>query len=251
VRAVLAEEGVDVRVRAEVHEVGRDDGGFALRATVGGQPVLVRAEGLLVAVGRRANTDGLGLEDLGIASGPEGVAADRRGRTSVPSIYVAGDLHGRFRYSSVARYEGLSTVRDAFFPLWSNRAEHFAWCTFTDPELAHAGLTVAEAEARFGEGVDVFRADLSATVRARIDGTRGGAILVTAKGRLVGAHLLAPRAGETIHELVLAIRQGVRLTDLATLAHVEPTYASVIDRLATDVAVERAHKLRWLARRGR
>ena len=145
----------------------------------------------------------------------------------------------------------MSSVRDAFFPLWTNRAELFPWCTFTDPELAHVGLTVAEAEARHGDGVDVWRGDVGRTERARIEGTSGTVVVVTAKGRVVGAHLLAPRAGEMIHELALAIRQGARLNDLATLAHVQPTYAAAIGGLAADVALERAHKLRWLARRAR
>ena len=249
--AMLASEGVDVHLRAEVVEVTTDGSRRVVHARASNQRVSVAADAILLAAGRLPNVEDLGLEACGVAVGPDGVTTDRRGRTTVGSIYVAGDLHGRFRYANVARYEGVSSVRDAFFPLWTNRADLFPWCTFTDPELAHVGLTVAEAEARHGDGVDVWRGDVGRTERARIEGTSGTVVVVTAKGRVVGAHLLAPRAGEMIHELALAIRQGARLNDLATLAHVQPTYASAIGGLAADVALERAHRLRWLARRAR
>ena len=204
-----------------------------------------------MAVGRQANVDGLGLAELGIAIGPEGVAVDDRGRTSVRTIYVAGDAAGRHQLAHVAAHEAVQAVRDAFFPGRRRRTALVPWCTFTDPELAHAGLTVAEAEARHGESVDVWQVDLARSDRARAEGASDGALLVvTAKGRIVGAHLLAPAAGELIHELALAIDRGMKLADVA-----EPR-ARVPDVLdqhrpggRTRRLFERAQKLRWLVRR--
>ena len=144
--AMLASEGVEVHLRAEVVEVTTDGSRRVVHARARNQRVSVAADAILLAAGRLPNVEGLGLEACGVAVGPDGVTTDRRGRTTVGSIYVAGDLHGRFRYANVARYEGVSSVRDAFFPLWTNRADLFPWCTFTDPELAHVGLTVAEAK---------------------------------------------------------------------------------------------------------
>ncbi len=86
------------------------------------------------------------------------------------------------------------------------------WCTFTDPELAHAGLTEAEAREEFKDDVDIWRLDLEHNDRARADGaTEGAIIVVTHKKKIVGAHILAPAAGEMIHEFALAIEEGVRL----------------------------------------
>ena len=137
-----------------------------------------------------------------------------------------------------------------FFPGRAKVTDFVPWCTFTDPELAHAGLTTAEAKERFGEDdVEVYRMDLDHSDRARADGTDEGAIvLVTVKEKLVGAHILASSAGEMIHELALAIRDGMKLRDLASLIHVYPTVTTSIGMLAAEAAYERAKRYRWLVR---
>jgi pyruvate/2-oxoglutarate dehydrogenase complex dihydrolipoamide dehydrogenase (E3) component len=248
---VLRADGVDVRLDAEPQEVTSDGTKRAVRIRTGREESTVRSEAVLVATGRRANVEGLGLERLGVELSPAGVVTDSRSRTSVHSIYVAGDASARQRFSHVAAADAVVLVRDAFFPGRGDRAEVLPWCTFTDPELARVGLGVADAEAVHGGATDVFRADLSTTDRARAEGTTGTLLLVTAKARLVGAHLLAPSAGELVHELALAIRIGMKATDLAALPHVSTTYAAGIGRLADEVAGERSRKLRWLARRSR
>jgi pyruvate/2-oxoglutarate dehydrogenase complex dihydrolipoamide dehydrogenase (E3) component len=124
------------------------------------------------------------------------------------------------------------------------------WCTFTDPELAHAGLTEAVARERFGADVEVWRRDLAHNDRARSDGAvLGAVVLVTRKRRLVGAHVLAPAAGELIHELGVAIEKRVKLDELSQLIHVYPTVSTSIWQLAGDAALQRAEKLTWLVRR--
>jgi pyruvate/2-oxoglutarate dehydrogenase complex dihydrolipoamide dehydrogenase (E3) component len=209
------------------------------------------AEGLFVAAGRTANVEGLGLEALGIATSARGVEVDQRGRTKVKSIYVAGDLAGRALFTHAAGYEGVLAVRDAFFPGSGKVSDLIPWCTFTDPELAHAGLTIADAEQRYGDSVDVWRLELDHNDRARADGaTQGSIIIVSAKGKVVGAHILAPAAGEMIHELALAIRHEMKLTDVASLVHVYPTVSTGIGQLAAEANFERAKQLRWLVRKG-
>jgi pyruvate/2-oxoglutarate dehydrogenase complex dihydrolipoamide dehydrogenase (E3) component len=248
---LLRAEGVEVLLGVEPDEVHAADRGVTVSGRRRGQVYERTSEALLFATGRRPRLDGLGLEAAGITTSPDGIPTDRRGRTNVSSVYVAGDAGQDRGTTHLARYHGLLTVRDAFFPLAGNRAEVVPWCTFTDPELARVGLTVAEAEARHGEGVDVWTLDLAQTERAHAEHARGWIVAVTAKGRLVGAHVLAPAAGEMIHELAMAVRDGVKLFDLAALPHAEPTWSAGIGRLAAEAAVERAHKLRWLARKGR
>ena len=125
------------------------------------------------------------------------------------------------------------------------------WCTFADPELAHAGPTVAEAVERHGQRkVEVLRADLSHSDRARADGSAEGRIvLVAAGGKLVGAHILAPAAGELIHELALAIRQRLKPRDLGLMTHVYPTIATSINVAGAEAAYEYAQRFGWLVRR--
>lgn len=250
VAAKLRNEGVDVRVDAEAVRV-TDDG--AIRTVHFGAEETddsVSAAGILVATGRRANVDGLGLEEVGVERGPSGIQVDARGRTNIKTIYAVGDVAGRFLFAHSAGYEGVRAVRDMFFPGKGNVDEFVPWCTFTDPELAHAGLTVTEAEAKYGDDVDVWRLDLAHNDRARADAaTEGSIVMISTKGRIVGAHILAPAAGEMIHELALAIRHDMKIGDIAALVHIDPTYATSIGQVATDSSYERARTLRWMVRR--
>jgi pyruvate/2-oxoglutarate dehydrogenase complex dihydrolipoamide dehydrogenase (E3) component len=137
-----------------------------------------------------------------------------------------------------------------FFPGKGKVVASVPWCTFTDPELAHAGLTEDEAHEQFKGDVEVWHQDLAHNDRARTDGATSGAILVvTHKKRIVGAHILAPAAGEMIHEFALAIEEDVSLSDLSQFMHVYPTISTAVGQLAGEAAFEKAEKLRWLVRR--
>jgi pyruvate/2-oxoglutarate dehydrogenase complex dihydrolipoamide dehydrogenase (E3) component len=190
---------------------------------------------------------------VGVAVGPHGITVDERMRTTVPSIYAAGDLAGRHLFTHSAGYEAVRAVRDMFFPGRGRARALIPWCTFTDPELAHAGMTVAEARAAHGEdAVEVFRQDLTHSDRARADGaTEGAIVVVTARGRVVGGHILAPAAGEMIGELGLAITRRLRLSQVASSVHVYPTLSLGVGQLAAEAAFESARRLRWLVRRQR
>jgi pyruvate/2-oxoglutarate dehydrogenase complex dihydrolipoamide dehydrogenase (E3) component len=250
---VLREEGVELLVDVEVQRVTVESGRKVVHGSVAGTPARWEAAEILVGAGRRPNVEGLGLEEVGVAVGRRGITVDERMRTTVPSIYAAGDLAGRFLFTHAAAYEAVRAVRDMFFPGRGTARALIPWCTFTDPELAHAGMTVAEARAAHGEDeVEVLRHDLTHSDRARADGATEGAIMiVTARGRVVGAHVLAPAAGEMIAELTLAIRQGLKLSQVASSIHVYPTLSTGISQLAAGAAFESAQKFHWLVRRQR
>jgi len=246
----LRDEGVDLRLNVSTDRVTVSEGRKIVHGSENGEPARWEAEELLVAVGRRPNVEGLGLEEVGVKVGKRGVEIDERMRTSVPSIYASGDVAGRYLFTHSAGYEAVRAVRDAFFPGKGKVTDFVPWCTFTDPELAHAGLTVAEAEQKHGDDAEVYRLDLSHSDRARADNAADGAIvLATVKGRLVGAHILAPNAGEMIHELALAINEGMKLSEVASLIHVYPTLSTSIGQLAAEAAFEGAKRLRWLVRK--
>jgi pyruvate/2-oxoglutarate dehydrogenase complex dihydrolipoamide dehydrogenase (E3) component len=250
--AVLRREGVDVLVDAAITGVEVDDTGKVVRAKSAGLEHAVRADEIVLCTGRSPNLEGLGLEALGVETTAAGVTVDSRGRTAVKSIYAAGDVAGRYQFSHSGAAEAVRAIRDAFFPGRGNVDDLVPWCTFTDPELAHVGLTIAEAEDRHGDDVDVWRIDLDHSDRARAEGLRTGAmVLVTAKARLVGAHILSPYAGDLIHELALAIRADMKLEEIASLVHVYPTFATSVGQLAAESAYDRAHRLRWLIRKPR
>ena len=250
--AKLRGEGVDLRLGVDPQRVSIEQDRKIVHGRDGQGEASWSSDELLVAVGRTPNVDGLGLQEVGVDVGPKGVKVDERLRTAVPSIYAAGDVAGRHLFTHAAGYEAVRAVRDMFFPGKGKADEPVPWCTFTDPELAHAGLTTAEAEDRHGDDVMVWRQDLAHSDRARAESATDGAIvIITAKDKVVGAHILAPSAGEMIHELALAMRSDLKLSALAGLIHVYPTLATGIGQLATEAAFEKAGRLRWLVRKGR
>ncbi|MGI8797359.1 MAG: dihydrolipoyl dehydrogenase family protein [Acidimicrobiia bacterium] len=246
----LRTEGVDLRFNIETEKVTVEGGKKVVHGTQDGKPAKWAADELLVAVGRVPNMQNLGLEELGIKTERKGIVVDNRGRTTVDTVYVAGDLAGRFLFTHAAAYEGVRAVRDMFFPGKGKVVASVPWCTFTDPELAHAGLTEAEAREQHGDDIEVWHQDLEHNDRARADGAAEGAIMiVTDKKKIVGAHILAPAAGEMIHEFALAIEEGVKLSKLSQFMHVYPTVSTSIGQLAGEAAFEKAEKLRWLVKR--
>jgi pyruvate/2-oxoglutarate dehydrogenase complex dihydrolipoamide dehydrogenase (E3) component len=238
---VLRREGVAVHLRADVRGVESENG----RRFVDAGGTKLEVDSILVATGRSPNVEGLGLDDVGIETGSRGIAVDDRLRTSVGSVYAVGDVAGRYLFTHNAAHEAAVAVRNMFFPGSSSPSELVPWCTFTDPELASAGLTVTAARERHGEeAVEVWRRSLEHSDRARAEGTtEGKVVLVTAKEKLVGAHVLAPGAGELIQALALAIRQGAKLRELAGLVHVYPTIATSVQQLAGHAAY--AYGRRW------
>jgi pyruvate/2-oxoglutarate dehydrogenase complex dihydrolipoamide dehydrogenase (E3) component len=234
----------------EIERVTVEAGEKVVHGRQADAPMTWRAEEILVAAGRRPNVEGLGLEEIGVELGPRGIQTDDRLRSSVSSVYAAGDVAGRFLFTHSAGYEAVRAVRNMFFPGSSKGAYAVPWCTFTDPELAHAGMTVAQAEEKHGtDDVEVFRQDLSHSDRARAEGAEEGAIvIVAARKRVVGAHVLAPGAGELIHELALAIEENMKVSDLADMIHVYPTLAIGVAQLAAEAAFESAQKYKFLVR---
>jgi pyruvate/2-oxoglutarate dehydrogenase complex dihydrolipoamide dehydrogenase (E3) component len=241
---VLREEGVRVETGVAVERVHTAGGTVTAQA---GERTWTAAR-LFAGTGRMPNADGLGLEALGIRTGPRGVEVDARSRTAVPSIYAVGDLAGRYRLTHAAAQEAALVVRDLAFPGRARFDQLVPWATFTDPELAHAGLTSSEASEKHGEDVETWRMDLERSDRARADGTGGMLLAVTHRRRLVGAHVLAPAAGELIAELALAIQHKLKLDALSGLIHPYPTYATSVAQLAAEAAIEQAQRHRWLVR---
>jgi pyruvate/2-oxoglutarate dehydrogenase complex dihydrolipoamide dehydrogenase (E3) component len=249
----LRGEGVDLCLNVRTEKVTVENGTKVVHGTQDGEPKTWGGEEILVGVGRRPNVEGLGLEEVGIETSRKGVVIDERSRTRVPSIYAVGDLGGRYLFTHSAGYEAVRAIRDMFFPGKGKFTAVVPWCTFTDPELAHAGLTPAEAEEKHGgDDVEIWRQDLSHSDRARAEGAPEGAIVVvTHKKRVVGAHILAPAAGEMIHELVLAMHEDVKFDEVASAIHVYPTVSIGIGQLAGEAAFESAQRYRWLVKRSK
>ncbi len=189
---------------------------------------------LLLAAGRKANVEDLGLDAAGVAVDKGRIVVDGRLRTTNPDVYVAGDVAGGFQFTHVAENHAGVVLRQTLFKLkWTKPSSVVPWCTYTDPELARVGLSETEAQQR-NIAHQVYRFPFEEVDRARAEGeTEGFAKLVTdPKGRLLGAGIVGAHAGELITECVLAITQGLRAGDLSAAIHAYPTLASIVRRAA-------------------
>lgn len=250
VMSILRDEGVEIVTGATVDRVEQQGERADVVATVAGSEQRFAAELILVATGRTPVIDGLGLEAAGVTVGESGIVVDEHCRTSVPTVWAAGDVTGGPQFTHAAGHDAALVVRNAFFPGLTEVQAFTPWCTFTDPELAHVGLTIAQAEEAFGSRTTkVWRRSLSRSDRALAEGaTTGQVIVITAKDRVVGASILSPSAGELITEFTIAIRERWRLSDLSGVMHVYPTHATPIGQLAALASFERGRRLRTFLR---
>ena len=220
----------------------------------------VEAEEILVATGRAPNVEGLDLERAGVQYDRQGIKVDNAMRTTARGVWAIGDCNGLYQFTHMAEHEAgvcaKNIVGSRLFPFWPERM-HFravAWVTFTDPEVAHCGLTEAEAKER---GIDhrVLRYDFDHLDRAVIEGQPGGMakVITDPKGRLLGAHMVGPHAGELLQELVLGVRMGLKVMDISQTVHPYPAFVQMARRAANVYYVQtifenprRVAWLRWL-----
>jgi len=221
----LAGEGVGLQLAAPVDRVEPATGGGVL---VAGDR-RIEYERLLVALGRRPDGRDIGLERVGVEVDERGfVRVDARLRTTGDHIWAAGDAVGRMYFTHVAGHHGLTAMANALFR--ARRSFDYSEVprvTFTSPEVASVGLTEAQARERLGRPPLVLRHDYAESDRALTAGTaRGFAKLVTGRrGRLLGATVVAPAAGETIAELAAVVREGGTVPELSQAIHAYPTYS--------------------------
>lgn len=194
-----------------------------------GDGATVEVDRILVATGRRPRSTDLGLAAAGVRCAERGhVVIDDLMRTSNRRIFAAGDVTGTLPFTHVAGVQGGYAATNALLGL-RRRIDYAAvpWVTFTDPEVARVGATLAQARHRHGSRARAERLDHDHVDRAITDGrTDGFTQLVSGPGgRLLGATVVSPRAGETIAELAAAIRRGAKVRDVASTVHPYPTYA--------------------------
>ena len=231
----LETEGVRFHLGESIDTItGRkDDVQVTLRRSDGTTTQLAGSH-LLLATGRAANVEGLGLDAAGVRLDRGRIVTDGGLRTTNPRIYVIGDAAGGHQFTHLAEHHAGVVLRQALFRMrWVKPSPVLPWCTFTDPELARVGLSETEAIER---NVDhrVYRFPFDDIDRARAESeTEGLAKVVTdPKGKLLGAAIVGPHAGELIAECVLAVSKGMNAKDLTGVIHTYPTLAQINRRVA-------------------
>ena len=249
IAGVLEAEGVQVWLRTQVRAVRLEEtGGVRVIASVAGREQTLQAERLLVATGRRPNTEDIGLEQAGVKTDGEGwVVVDPTFRTSVPHVYAAGDVIGPHLGSQLATqvgaHDGAMAAENALTGA-AHPADHTVVprTIFTDPQIATVGLTEAEAGQR-GHRCDCRTVAMSHVPRAGAVRDPRGFVKMVAdadSAKVLGVTMVGRDAGEVIHEAAMGLRLGATITDFVGLIHVYPTMAEALKIVAlafsTDVA---------------
>lgn len=217
----LADEGITILTGVQLQQVS-GNGTVCIDFKRGGEQRRVEAEQLLVAAGRRADTSGLGLEQIGVELNKDSsVKTDEHCRTTVSHIYAAGDVSGNPAFVYTAAYEGKLAVDNAFGESRSRDFTILPYVVFTDPQVARVGLNEQMAREQ-GLDVDVAKLALENVPRAlAARDTRGFIKLLRKKGedRLLGASILAPEGSELLMEVALAMRYRIPVHEVAGMLH--------------------------------
>lgn len=213
----LSRTGSNVRLQVESHSEAHD----------------LVVDHLLVAVGRAPNVEGLGLEAVGVSFDKRGVRVNDRLQTTHPRIYACGDICSPYQFTHAADFMARIVIQNALF---KGRAKAsgllIPWCTYTSPEIAHVGLYEKDAK-ETGIEIDTFLQELGRVDRAILDDETEGFVKVHVRrgtDRIVGATLVAARAGDLISELTLAMKGGLGLKTIGATIHPYPTQAEAIRR---------------------
>jgi len=257
---VFTQERMQLILNAKTQRVERQGDQKIIHYTMEGQEKSVTVDEILLAVGRSPNVQGLNLDQVGVQSDPKkGVIVDDYLQTTNPRIYAVGDVCMQWKFTHAADAAARIVIQNALFSVLGIGRKKLGsltmpWCTFTDPEIAHVGITLQEAEEQNIQ-LDTLEVRLDEVDRAIIDGeTTGFAKLHLQKGsdRILGATIVARHAGEMISEITLAIANGLGLKAITSTIHPYPTQAEVIRKAADQYNRRQLQSLKkltapWLA----
>lgn len=256
VRQRFVAEDMRVLTSCEAVRVVSKNETSVLVCQLGGEHIDIPFDRLLVALGRRAQVGSLGLEELGIELKKDGtVHADAFMQTSIPNIFVCGDVTGPYQFTHTAAHQAWYAAVNALFGRFKRfRADYsiIPWATYTDPQVARVGLNETEAKAQ-GIAYEVTTYDFEDLDRAITDGENQGVVkvlTVPGKDHILGATIIGDHAGELIIEFITAMKHGFGLNKILGTLHIYPTLTEANKHVAG--AWRRAHLPRsllpWIAR---
>lgn len=231
----LSEEGVQILDQARLDRVEKISTGIRVVFNKDGQTYSLDGTHLLLAAGRRPNVDGLNLEAAGVKYDRNGIAVNSGLKTSNRHIYAIGDVTGGPQFSHVASYHAATVIKSALFRL-PEKVDHsnIPWVTFTDPELAHVGLTEEGARKKYGNKINVLRWPYLENDRARIERMNEGylKVITSRNGNILGASMAGEHAGELIQMWSLAMQKDINIKMMATFVSPYPTLSEINKRAA-------------------
>jgi pyruvate/2-oxoglutarate dehydrogenase complex dihydrolipoamide dehydrogenase (E3) component len=222
---VLEGEGIVLHTGVKIEHARRDGDSRQLALSSG---ATVECERILVAAGRQPAIHGLGLDQAGVEYTPQGIVVDRRLRTRQRHIHAIGDVCGPYQFTHMAEYQAGVVLASLLFRI-PRKVDYrvVPRVIFTDPEVAFIGLSEDQANHQ-GLRYDIARFPVHDIDRAVTEGMSEGFIkILIVKGRVTGASLMAPHAGEMIHELALAMQVNAKVRKITGLIHAYPTWSQI------------------------
>jgi pyruvate/2-oxoglutarate dehydrogenase complex dihydrolipoamide dehydrogenase (E3) component len=229
----LIAEGIKIRGGIKIERIEKTKSGLRILAA---DNDIIEGSHLLVAAGRVPNIENLNLEKAGIEFTKRGITVDKGLRSvSNRKVYAAGDVAGGLQFTHVAGYHAGLIIRNALFRLpVKNRTDIIPWVTYTDPELAHVGLTEKDARDQHGDTIKVLRWPFHDNDRAVAEGkTKGMVKIITAKnGTILGCSIVGHNAGDLIAMWTLAVTQKLKVSNIASMVLPYPTLGEAGKRAA-------------------
>ncbi len=247
----LLSEGIQIYkgLRAKRVEVVEGKKYLWLGNRHGGETEKVVVDDILLSAGRTPNVDTLNLEAAGVAYDQRGIKVNAKLQTTNPRVYACGDIIGGYQFTHVAGFEAYyATINSLMLPLFPLKAVDYSvipWATFTEPELARAGMTEEQARKRYDD-VRVLKQPFADVDRAQAEGATEGfaKFIVRADGTILGAHIVGPSAGELIHEVILAMRNKLKVSALGSI-HIYPTLSEVNSKTSLLLTKQKFAEAPW------
>lgn len=244
---LLGRQGIKVRTGATLEKAEKTKSGWKCAVKKGAEIEVIEVQVVLLGVGRKANTDGMNLEKIGVKLHRRGVeVVDDTLKTHVPNVYAIGDVTGRIQLAHVASMEGIFAVTNAFRGE-ERKMDYKAVpnCLYTIPEVATVGLTQSEAEAQ-GYDVAIGKANFRPFGKPMAIGEQDGFVKVVAEkkyGEVLGVHMIGPHVTDMIASGVAAIKLEATVDVMAETIHAHPTLSEVMLEAYEDAAGHAIHKL--------
>ncbi len=231
----VIENEVTIWLDTEVVSIDLVDGRKQVKLRRDGEIVTLTVDEILVAAGRKPNSDQLALRGIGVRCDERGfIETDAQLRTSVPHIYAIGDVNGRYLFTHVAGEEGKTVVQNAVLGVPKKmRYTHIPWTIYTSPEIFHFGMTEQEALVA-GVNPVVYKANLDDVDRFVADHATTGLVklITNRKGKIIGAHAVGKGAGDWMQMVILAVKKGHKIGDLSQIIYPYPSHAAAVQRTA-------------------
>ena len=222
-------QGIEVLTSHRLQKFETVNGEHFMEAEHQGKTVRVAFDRVLLAIGRKANTEGFGLEEIGVALTPQGtVEVNEYLQTSLPNVFACGDVAGPYQFTHMASYQAWFAALNAIAGgIWRSRVNYSVvpWATFTDPEVARVGLSEDEAKQR-GIAYELTRYEMNHHDRSLADGEAHGFVkilTVPGKDKILGVTIVGYHAGEQIAEFVFAMTHNMGLKSISAVTHIYPT----------------------------